>query len=169
MLHAILRVLPELPLLLITGIATHFFMSFAQTLMHYTLGHHPIGGKFFRNHIAFHHAYYCGDHLVSQTYLGDKGNNTPFFFIPVLLVGACAFFVLPLNIFLAQAIACAASSYMHVFLDKEYHIEGSWLRRFAWFRRKQELHFAHHRQGNCNFAVIDFFWDRCLRTYKESP
>jgi len=26
-------------------------MSFAQTLMHYKLGHHPIGGKFFRNHI----------------------------------------------------------------------------------------------------------------------
>jgi hypothetical protein len=55
MLHTILQGLPELSLLLITAIATHFFMSFAQTLMHYALGHHPIGGKFFRNHIAFHH------------------------------------------------------------------------------------------------------------------
>jgi hypothetical protein len=83
MLHTILQGLPELSLLLITAVATHFFMSFAQTLMHYALGHHPIGGKFFRNHIAFHHSYYCGDHLVSKTYLGDEGNNTPFFFIPV--------------------------------------------------------------------------------------
>jgi hypothetical protein len=41
-------------------------MSFAQTLMHYKLGHHPIGGKFFRNHINFHHRYYSKDHLLSR-------------------------------------------------------------------------------------------------------
>ena len=29
-----------------------------ETLMHYKLGHHPMGGKFFRNHINFHHTYY---------------------------------------------------------------------------------------------------------------
>jgi hypothetical protein len=89
MLPTMSRALSELPPILVTGLATHFFMSFAQTLMHYTLGHHRIGGKFFRNHIAYHHAYYCRDHLVSPKYLGDEGNNTPFFFIPVLLVGAC--------------------------------------------------------------------------------
>jgi hypothetical protein len=65
-----------------TAVATHLVMSFAQTLMHYKLGHHPMGGKFFRNHINFHHAHYSKDHLVSRTYLGDEGNNTPFFFIP---------------------------------------------------------------------------------------
>jgi hypothetical protein len=46
MLHTILQGLPELSLILITAVATHFFMSLAQTLMHYALGHHPIGGKF---------------------------------------------------------------------------------------------------------------------------
>lgn len=48
----------ELPLFLMTAVATHLVMSFAQTLMHYKLGHHPMGGKFFRNHINFHHTYY---------------------------------------------------------------------------------------------------------------
>jgi len=43
--------LPEIALILMTAVATHLVMSFAQTLMHYKLGHHPIGGKFFRNHI----------------------------------------------------------------------------------------------------------------------
>jgi len=38
--------LPELPLFLITAVATHLVMSFAQTLMHYKLGHQPIGGRF---------------------------------------------------------------------------------------------------------------------------
>jgi sterol desaturase/sphingolipid hydroxylase (fatty acid hydroxylase superfamily) len=149
-----------------TAVATHLVMSFAQTLMHYKLGHHPIGGKFFRNHINFHHAYYAKDHLVSPTYLGDEGNNTPFFFVPVFLVGACTYLLLPLDLFLVQVVACAASFYAHVFFDKEYHVEGSQLQRFAWFRRKQELHFVHHRHANSNFAVIHFFWDRILGTYR---
>ena len=166
MLQTVWQVLPELLLFMVTVVATHLFMSFAQTVMHYTLGHHPIGGKFYRNHMGYHHTYYCEDHLVSRTYLGDKGNNTPFFFIPVLLLGVCAFYLLPVHLFVAQVIGCSASFYAHVFLDKEYHVEGSRLQRFGWFRRKQKLHFAHHRYVNCNFAVVDFFWDRLLGTYR---
>jgi sterol desaturase/sphingolipid hydroxylase (fatty acid hydroxylase superfamily) len=158
--------LRELPLILITAVATHLVISLAQTLMHYRLAHHPMGGLLFRNHINFHHANYSKDHLVSGTYLGDEGNLTPFFFIPVFLVGACTYFVLPVDLFVVQAIACAASFYAHVFFDKEYHVEGSRLQRFAWFRRKQALHFAHHRHADSNFAVIDFFWDRMLGTYR---
>jgi hypothetical protein len=60
-----------------------------------------------------------------------------------------------------------ASFCAHVFFDKEYHVEESRLQRFAWFRRKQELHFVHHRHANCNFAVIHFFWDRILCTYRR--
>lgn len=167
MLQTLSRLLPQLPLYLITAVATHLVMSFGQTLMHYQLGHHPMGGKFFRNHINFHHTYYSKDHLVSQTYLGDEGNNTPFFFIPVFLVGVCTYLVLPIDLFVVQVVACAASFYAHVFFDKEYHVDGSRLQRFAWFRRKQELHFVHHRHANSNFAVIHFFWDKILGTYLE--
>jgi hypothetical protein len=42
---------------------------------------------------------------VSRTYLGDEGNNTPFFFIPVFLAGGCAYFILPLNLFVVMVIA----------------------------------------------------------------
>jgi sterol desaturase/sphingolipid hydroxylase (fatty acid hydroxylase superfamily) len=160
------HVLATILLLLITAAATHLVMSFTQTLMHYELGHHRIGGKFFRNHMNFHHTYYSEDHLVSRTYLGDEGNNTPFFFIPVFLAGACAYLVLPLGLFGVVVLACAASFYAHVFLDKEYHVEGSRFQRFAWFRRKQLLHFVHHQHADCNYAVIDFFWDRLLGTYR---
>jgi hypothetical protein len=90
MLQMVSRLLPQVSLVLATAVATHLVMSFAQTLMHAKLGHHRIGGKFFRNHINFHHAYYSKDHLVSPTYLGEEGNNTPFFFIPVFLVGGAA-------------------------------------------------------------------------------
>ena len=42
MLQTVSRLLPELPLILMTAVATHLVMSFAQTLMHYKLGHHPM-------------------------------------------------------------------------------------------------------------------------------
>ena len=168
MLQTLLRLLPELPLFLVTAVATHLVMSFGQTLMHYKLGHRPLGGKLFRNHINFHHTYYSKDHLVSRTYRGEEGNNTPFFLIPVCLVGTITYFVLPLDLFIVQMIACAASFYAHVIFDKEYHVEGSWLQRFAWFRRKQELHFVHHRHADKNFAVIHFFWDWILGTYRRA-
>jgi len=119
MLQVVSRLLPELALFLMTAVATHLAMSFAQTLMHYKLGHHRMGGKFFRNHINFHHTYYSKDHLVSPTYLGDEGNNTPYFFVPVVLAGTCTYLVLPVDLFFVQVAACAASFYEHVFFDKE--------------------------------------------------
>jgi hypothetical protein len=39
MLQTVSRLLPELALLLMTAVATHLVMSFAQTLMHCKLGH----------------------------------------------------------------------------------------------------------------------------------
>jgi hypothetical protein len=119
MLQTASRLLPELPLFITIAVATHLVMSLAQMLMHYKLGHHPMGGKFFRNHINFHHTYYSKDHLLSRTYLGDEGNNTPFFFIPVFLVAACTYPLLPVDLFVVQVVACAASFYAHVFFEEE--------------------------------------------------
>ncbi|MGO9999559.1 MAG: hypothetical protein ACLPKW_17700 [Acetobacteraceae bacterium] len=135
--------------------------------MHCWLGHHRLGGRFSRNHIDFHHTYYTRGHLASAVYRGMDGNNTPFFLIPTILVGGVLFFVLPFRLFVVMALASAASFYAHVYIDKAYHVEGSSLERFAWFRRKRQLHFAHHLHANANFAVIDFFWDRMLGTYRK--
>jgi len=160
-------VVVELPLFVLTAICTHLVISGSQTLMHCWLGHRRLGGRLFRNHIHFHHTYYARGHLASATYHGDEGNNTPYFLIPAAVLGIILFFVLPLDVFLVMAVACAASFYAHVYLDKEYHVEPSKLERFAWFRRKQQLHFVHHLHANTNFAVIDFFWDRLFGTYRE--
>src|SRR5665213_3204129 len=116
MLQIVSRLLPQLPLYLLTAVVTHLVMSFGQTLSHYKLAHHPMGGKLFHNHINFHHTHYSNDHLVSQTYLGDEGNITPFFFIPVFVVGALSYFVSPFDLFVVQVCACAASllSLIHI-------------------------------------------------------
>ena len=87
MLHTVSPLILKLSLFLMTAVTTHLVMSFGQTLLHYKVAHHPIGGKLFRNHINFHHTHYADDHLLSRTYLGDEGNITPYFLIPVFLVG----------------------------------------------------------------------------------
>lgn len=157
----------ELALFALIAMGTHLVVSGSQTLFHYSLGHHRLGGAFFRNHIRFHHTYYARGHLVSSTYRGDEGNNTPYFLVPIILVVALMFFVLPIALFLVVAAAGAGSFYAHVYFDKAYHMQELKLARFAWFRRKQQLHFVHHLHANSNFAVIDFFWDRLLGTYRE--
>ena len=159
--------LSEVLLLVLTAVFTHLVMSCGQTLLHYGLGHRRLGGMLYRNHIKFHHAYYARDHLASATYLGEDGNNTPYFLIPTLLAGGVLFFVLPLPMFVVMVLASAASFYAHVVLDREYHVENSLLERFAWFRRKRQLHFVHHLHADTNFAVIDFFWDRLFGTYRR--
>ena len=157
----------EPPLLVLTAISTHLVISGGQTVMHYRLGHRRLGGIFFRNHINFHHRYYAKGHLASASYQGAEGNNTPYFLAPIAILGTGLFFILPLDVFVVMALAAAASFYAHVYLDKEYHVEPSRLARFGWFRRKQRLHFVHHLHATSNFAVIDFFWDRLLGTYRE--
>jgi sterol desaturase/sphingolipid hydroxylase (fatty acid hydroxylase superfamily) len=102
---------------------------------------------------------------VSATYRGDEGNNTPYFLNPALLIAGTMYLVLPLVFFLVVTAASAMSFYAHVYFDKEYHVRESKPSRFAWFRRKQQLHFVHHLHADSNFAVIDFFWDR-LGTYR---
>lgn len=157
----------ELPLFVLTAVCAHLVMSGGQTLFHYGLGHCPLGGVFFRNHIRFHHRYYTRGNLVSSVYRGDEGNNTPYFLIPTVLVVGMMFFVLPFSLFLVATAASAASFYAHVYLDKEYHVQEPRLARFAWFRRKQQLHFVHHLHAGTNFAVIDFFWDRLFGTFRR--
>ena len=157
----------EALLLLLTAICTHLVTSFGQTLLHLWLGHRRLGGLLYHNHIKFHHTYYARGHLASPTYHDDDGNNTPYFLLPMALVGGILFFVLPWPAFVVMVLASAASFRAHVVLDREYHMEHSRLQRFAWFRRKQQLHFVHHLHADTNFAVIDFVWDRLLGTYRS--
>jgi sterol desaturase/sphingolipid hydroxylase (fatty acid hydroxylase superfamily) len=151
-----------------TAMMAHLLMSLGQTLFHRYLGHSRLGGRFFKNHVQFHHVHYAGDHVVSTSYLDNGDNNTLFFLIPIVLVVGLSYLFLRLDLVVVQFVVMSLSFCGHYYLDNQYHVEGSWLGRFSWFRRKQQLHFVHHRHGNCNFAVIDFFWDRLLGTYRRS-
>src|SRR5947208_7293703 len=113
-----------------TAIIAHFLMSLGQTLFHKFLGHSRLGGIFFKNHIRFHHAHYSGDHVVSTHYLDNGDNNTLFFLTPVVLVIGLGYFLLRFDLFILQLAVMSLSFYGHVYIDKQYHVAGSWLGRF---------------------------------------
>jgi sterol desaturase/sphingolipid hydroxylase (fatty acid hydroxylase superfamily) len=88
--------------------------------------------------------------------------------LPVAVVVSLSYLFLRLDLLVIQLAAMLLSFCGHYYIDSQYHVAGSWLGRFSWFNRKQQLHFIHHRHGKCNFAVIDFFWDRLLGTYRRA-
>src|ERR1700730_16746943 len=53
--------------------------------------------KVFENHLHIHHRNYSGNHVVSEYYLNEEANNTPFFLIPVTLVISLGYLFLPLD------------------------------------------------------------------------
>src|SRR5260370_17518575 len=120
-----------------TAMMAHLLMSLGQTLFHRHLGHSRLGGRFFKNHIQFHHVHYAGDHVVSTHYLDNGDNNTLFFLFPVFLIVGLSYLFLRLDLLVVQFTAMSLSFCRHYYLANQYHVAGSWLGRFSLFRRKQ--------------------------------
>lgn len=104
--------------------------------------------------------------MVSTRYVDDGDQNTLFFVMPIFLLVGLSYLLLRLDLVVIQLAVMSLSFCWHYYVDNQYHVAGSWLGRFSWFRRKQQLHFIHHRHADCNFAVVDFFWDRLIGTYR---
>ena len=85
-----------------TAMMAHLSMSLGQTLFHRYLGHSRLGGRFFKNHIQFHHVHYAGNHVVSAHCLDNGDNNTLFFLIPVVLVVGFSYLFLRLDLLVVQ-------------------------------------------------------------------
>ena len=105
----------------LTAMCAHFMMSLGQTLFHRYLGHRRLGGRFFRNHIQFHHAHYAGDHVISTRYLDNGDNNTLFFVLPVAVTVGLSYFFLRLDLLVVQFTAILLAFCGHYYLDNQYH------------------------------------------------
>src|SRR5260370_36494078 len=96
-----------------TAMIGHFLMSLGQTLFHRYLGHTRFGGRFFKNHIQFHHTHYSGDHVVSTRYLDNGDNNTLFFLMPVAVIVSLSSFFLRLALLSIPLAAMSMSSWRY--------------------------------------------------------
>jgi sterol desaturase/sphingolipid hydroxylase (fatty acid hydroxylase superfamily) len=152
----------------LTAILTYYLGSLLQAALHAILGHKRVGGALHFTHVHHHHALYSNGRMVSDTYLPEEKDAAPFFIVPVVLVGWTAYKLLPFDLFLVNAASISFSYLGHLYFHKHYHLTQSWLGRFGWFRRRQQLHFVHHRHATKNYALLDPFWDRLFGTYQSS-
>jgi hypothetical protein len=153
---------------LVVALATHYFASLIQIVCHRLFGHTRRIDKLFRIHTNGHHAKYPPTQLRSAVWIRNEEHITWYYgiaFAPFLV--AC-YAMAPLDVFVVFVLSLLASIGVHIYLHRQYHAETTWLIRFRWFRRKQHLHFVHHRSVTRNYAIVEFFWDRLLRTYSEN-
>jgi sterol desaturase/sphingolipid hydroxylase (fatty acid hydroxylase superfamily) len=151
------------------AVAAYFVGSFLQTIMHRWLGHKAAGTFFQRRHVFDHHRIYSPRHLVSSKYSTVERSLTPYYAVPAGGVTALLGLVLPLAPFVSFSTTLLVSFGAHAYIHKHYHLQHTWLERSRWFCRRRDLHYVHHRDARCNYAVIDFFWDRLLGTFAEAP
>jgi sterol desaturase/sphingolipid hydroxylase (fatty acid hydroxylase superfamily) len=148
---------------------THHIASFIQVSLHCLLGHRETGGFLYRTHLYQHHGIYSKDLLVSDKYIPEEKSLDFFYSIPVTAIALLAYLSLPFDLFLVHVVSMALSVYAHLYLHGQYHLKETWLSRFKWFSKRQQLHLVHHKNSTKNFAVLEFFWDRVLGTYQEAP
>ena len=148
--------------------ATYYVASFIQTVFHRVFGHTRRVAKLYDVHVKGHHGQYSRA-LLSDRWIPTEQHVTWYYAIPFAPIVFIAFWYLPLDFFLAHLAALGGAIWWHVYLHRQYHLRNSWFGRFAWFRRKQHLHFVHHQRPNRNYAVVEYFWDRLFRTFALKP
>jgi sterol desaturase/sphingolipid hydroxylase (fatty acid hydroxylase superfamily) len=147
-------------------IGTHYFACLIQMVLHARLGHRRSGGTMFRAHLRNHHAIYSSL-FTAPAYIQEDESLTVFYLAPIAACALLAFGLLPRVLAIVVTTSFLVSLAAHVFLHVQYHLESSALRRFQWFRSRQNLHRLHHEQPNKNFGVVEFVWDRLLGTYTD--
>ena len=135
-----------------------------QAFLHRYTGHRPLFRSIYRGHAGSHHRLYRVDDFEQPTYRDDEDSVSHTFVPAALALALAGWLLLPLDLFLANA-ACLVLSYLaHIHVHAQFHVTGSPLNRFGWFRRLKALHRQHHADPRTNFGVLGFAYDAAART-----
>ena len=116
-------------------------------------------------HVGGHHVFYpCSRRSLSERFIYGSGRQDSIYaLIPwLILQQVIQFLLLPLWLFCVCFLGTVAVVVLMNHLHTHYHLRGSTLVRYRWFRRARAYHFAHH-DADVNFAVVDPFWDRVFQ------
>lgn len=145
----------------------HALAGLTQNLLHRWLGHAPAGAALHRIHVEMHHTIYTAVRMRSRRYEDAEITLTPLYLIPAFALAMLFLWLMPLFHAIAVTLGIAASFAAHVYVHAQYHVRGSWLQRYPWFRRGRLLHAVHHRDTTKNFSLIDYSWDRVFGTFRD--
>lgn len=147
-------------------VATYYLAAIVQTLSHRLFGHTKRVMAIYASHTHGHHAQYARSDLLQDAWITSERHVLWYFAVPFAAVAAVVWAKAPLPAFFAYLAGLAFSIGLHILLHRHYHLRGSVLERFEWFRRKRALHFVHHRRVRTNYAIVENWIDRVLGTYR---
>jgi sterol desaturase/sphingolipid hydroxylase (fatty acid hydroxylase superfamily) len=151
---------------IVTAFATFQVTCLVQTILHRWIGHRPLIRSIYASHTGSHHQIYRPEDFEQPAYRKDEASVSHTFVPAAVGIALIAWVVLPENMWSVATATVAATFVIHVYLHVHYHLSESNLSRFAWFRKRKELHRQHHVDPKTNFGVVEFFWDRVMGTLK---
>jgi len=148
----------------VTAFVTFQLTCFIQAILHRFIGHRPLIRSIYLSHAGSHHKIYRPETFEQSTYRKDEASVTHTFVPAAMALALIAWAILPFDLWLVATASLTITFLLHVYLHAQFHIEGSRLNRFSWFRERKELHRQHHMDPSTNFGVLEFSYDRLMGT-----
>jgi len=150
------------------AIGSYYLMSIVQAVLHRDYGHKKRIRAVFDAHAIGHHGLYNKNNLQTEEFEDCESHALNYYGIPIVAFALFIYFYFGPLIMFAHLGGVFATFRWHLYLHEHYHLNDSYLERFAWFRKKRRLHFVHHRDARYNFAVVEFWIDNLMGTRRES-
>jgi sterol desaturase/sphingolipid hydroxylase (fatty acid hydroxylase superfamily) len=146
---------------------TYYIASTIQAVSHRLFGHTHRIKAVFESHALGHHGVYKIDSLVSDRWVSAERHVMWYFVLLFTPFFLAIYFFTSSHVFAGHILGLAFAVWWHVFLHKQYHIRGSYFERFAWFKKKRQLHLVHHRCVGRNYAIVEFWLDHVMGTMEK--
>lgn len=151
-------------IILISFIATYYFVAVIQTVFHKLYGHKNRINVIFRAHAKGHHGKYRPSNLLTDTWIDSEQHVMWYYSIPVVPVLILLIFFASVEIVTGFSCGLVFSIWWHIFLHKQFHLKNSFFEKYSWFQKKRELHFIHHLNVKTNYAIIEYWIDNLMGT-----
>jgi len=148
-------------------IFTYYLVAIIQTIFHRWFGHKKRIELIYHNHAIGHHSKYPPKDLISNRWRPSERHVLWYYAIPLGPLLLAVTFFANLHVILGFVIGVILSIGWHIYLHKQYHLQNSIWERFAWFLKKRELHFHHHKKVKTNYAIVEFWIDDFMGTRFE--
>jgi sterol desaturase/sphingolipid hydroxylase (fatty acid hydroxylase superfamily) len=149
-------------------ILTYYASAIVQMASHALFGHTKRLQAIYRSHTFGHHGTYSRRDLLQDKWVSSERHVLWYFAIPFAPLIAWVYVATPRSVFLSHLAGLAFSIWWHIFLHRQYHVRHSPLERFAWFQRKRQWHFVHHRRVRNNYAIVELWLDRLIGTFRAA-
>jgi len=149
------------------AVGSYYYAAVVQTVLHRLFGHRNRIPAIYRTHACGHHRKYVPPRLLTDEWVESEQHVMWYYAIPVVPTALLILYLGGPWLFGAHVAGMVFAIWWHIYLHMQYHLKGCFWERFAWFRKKRELHFIHHRKVRTNYAIVEYWIDNLMGTRRD--